>query len=133
MLMGMSFRGRTNIIDANNIEFVPLTDAEQAMISVTGKPGDQSFMKDMLDLTMRMLIGVRTISVNYSKNGGTVLPGYLPEPVFLGAGKYSPDPELFNGSFPTDLLRVCLSFWVARSEILRRTAAKMVGLPPIQH
>jgi cell surface protein SprA len=98
---GKVVRGRVNVVDVNNIEFTPLADASQAMISVTGKPGDQSFLKDMLDLTTRMLIGVRTIQVTYSKNGGTVLPGYLPEPKFMGAGKYSPEQEMFNRSIPT--------------------------------
>ena len=96
---GKIIPGKTNIIDVNTIEFIPQADASQAMITVTGKPGDQSFLKDMLDLTTRILIGVRTVSVNYSKNGGTVLPGYMPEPSFFGAGNYSPSPDLFNRSY----------------------------------
>ncbi|HKI89374.1 MAG TPA: cell surface protein SprA, partial [Draconibacterium sp.] len=98
---GKVIPGKTNIIDANNVEFIPQTDAPQAMLTVTGKPGDQSFIKDMLDLTTRILIGVRTISLNYSKNGGTVLPGYLPEPKFFGTGNYSPDPGMFNRDYGT--------------------------------
>ena len=68
---------------------------------MTGKPGDQSFMKDLLDLTTRMLIGVRTISVNYSVNGGTVLPGYLPEPRLFGAGDYNPGYDMFGNDIGT--------------------------------
>ena len=83
---------KVNIIDANNIEIVPLADASQAMLTVTGKPGDQSLFKDILDITTRVLIGVQQISGTYIKSGGTVLPGYLPEPAFFGAGRYSPDP-----------------------------------------
>jgi len=85
--------GKVTIIDVNNIEFTPNASANQVMLSVTGKSGDQPFIKDVLDLTTRMLIGVRTISVNYSKNGGSVLPGYLPEPTLFGAGKFAGDPE----------------------------------------
>ncbi len=96
---GKIIPGKTNIIDVNTVEFVPQGDAAQAMITVTGKPGDQSFARDMLDLTTRMLIGVRTFSINYSKNGATVLPGYLPEPSFFGAGNYSPNQEMFNGNY----------------------------------
>ncbi|WP_303920070.1 cell surface protein SprA [Draconibacterium sediminis] len=90
---GKTVLGRTNIIDANTIEFVPSVDVQQAMLTVTGKRGDQSFMKDMLDLTTRMVIGVRTFTVNYSKNGGTVLPGFLPEPTLFGTGKFNGDPQ----------------------------------------
>ncbi|WP_321346653.1 cell surface protein SprA [uncultured Draconibacterium sp.] len=85
--------GKTTVIDADNIEFVPTNDVQQAMLTVTGKPGDQSFLKDVLDLTTRMVTGVRTFSINYSKNGGTVLPGFLPEPTLFGTGKFSGDPE----------------------------------------
>jgi len=98
---GEIVRGTTEIVDANTVEFTPLADASQAMIAVTGKPGDQGFLKDMLDLTTRMLIGVRTISVNYGINGGTVLPGYLPEPTAFGAGTYTPDRDMFSQSYGT--------------------------------
>jgi len=89
-------RGRTNIIDVNTIEFISLTDVENAKVTVTGKPGDQSLLKDIIDLTTRMLIGIRTISVNYSTNGGTVLPGYMPEPRVFGAGTYYPEVDMFG-------------------------------------
>ncbi len=84
---------RVNTLDANSIEIVPLEDSPQAMLTVTGKPGDQSLIKDVLDFTTRVLIGVQNISGTYSKSGGTVLPGYLPEPVVFGAGNYTPDPS----------------------------------------
>ena len=98
---GEPVRGNLNVVDANKIEFTPVADAPQAKITVTGKPGDQSFMKDLLDLTTRMLIGVRTISVNYSVNGGTVLPGYLPEPRLFGAGDYNPGYDMFGNDIGT--------------------------------
>ncbi len=93
---GEAVRGRINIVDVNNIEFTPLADGGQGKITVTGVPGEQSFLKDVLDLTTRMLIGVRTISVSYSLNGGTVLPGYLPQPALFGAGTYHPEVNMFG-------------------------------------
>ncbi len=96
---GKIIPGKTTIVDANNIEFTPLAEATQAMLTVTGKPGDQSFFMDVVDVTARMLIGVRSISVNYGKSGGTVLPGYLPEPSFFGAGNYTPDRNQFDQNF----------------------------------
>jgi cell surface protein SprA len=93
---GETIRGRTNIIDANSVEFTPLADAGQARVTVSGVPGDQSFFKDALDLTTRMLIGVRTISVTYGISGGTVLPGYLPEPRIFGTGAYYPESRMFG-------------------------------------
>ena len=92
---------KVNVIDANSINFTPIADAQQAMVSVSGKPGDQGLFKDILDVTTRVLIGVRTINVTYNKNGGTVLPGYLPEPKLFGAGKYTPEEGFFNQSYST--------------------------------
>ncbi len=90
---GKAIPGKLTIVDANTIEFTPNEDANQAMLTVSGKRGDQPFLKDVLDLTTRMVIGVRTASIMYSKNGSTVLPGYLPEPSLFGAGNYSGDPD----------------------------------------
>ncbi len=97
---GEAVRGRTNIVDANTVEFTALADSGQVAVTVSGVPGDQTLFKDIVDLTTRMLIGVRTISVNYSINGGTVLPGYLPEPRLFGAGTYYPENEMFGRNLP---------------------------------
>jgi len=93
---GEAVRGRTNVVDANTIEFIAVANGGQGSVTVKGVPGDQTLFKDILDLTTRMLIGVRTISVNYSVNGGTVLPGYLPEPSLFGAGTYHPEVNMFG-------------------------------------
>ncbi len=95
---GEPVRGRTSVIDANSVEFTPLADGGTGQVTVSGTPGDQSFIKDVIDLTARMLIGVQTVSVNYSINGGTVLPGYLPEPRLFGAGAYYPESNMFGNS-----------------------------------
>ncbi len=95
--------GKTRILDANSVEFTPLEDAPQAQIAVSGKEGDQGFLMDAIDLTTRVLIGIQTVSINYSINGGTVLPGYLPEPNLFGGGPYSPDNEIFNRDYATTM------------------------------
>jgi cell surface protein SprA len=83
---------KVTLIDANVIEITPLADAAQAMLTVSGKPGDQTFIKDLADLTTRMvLLSIQNFSATYNQNGGTVLPGYLPEPAFFGGGNYTPD------------------------------------------
>jgi cell surface protein SprA len=82
---------KVNTIDANNIEITPMESASQAMLSVSGKPGDQTLFKDILDVTTRILIGIQNFQATYNINGGTVLPGYLPEPTIFGGGKYQPD------------------------------------------
>ncbi len=93
---GKTIPGKVKVLDVNTIEYTPLQDASQAMMAVSGKPGSQSFMKEVLDLTTRILIGVQMVSVNYNNSGGTVLPGYLPEPRLFGAGNYTPEDGFFN-------------------------------------
>ena len=39
------------------------------------------------EVTTRILMGVRNISLSYSQNEGTVLPGYLPKTRFMGISK----------------------------------------------
>ena len=93
---------KVTLIDANVIEITPLSDAPQAMLTVSGKPGDQAFLKDLADLATRVvLLSFQNISATYNQNGGTVLPGYLPEPVFFGGGNYLPDPRLGYSAGPS--------------------------------
>lgn len=96
---GKAIPGKIEIVDVNTINFTPLADSPQAMLSVSGKPGNQGVMKEVLDLTTRILIGVRTFSITYNKTGGTVLPGYLPEPVIFGSGNYTPKPNILGQEY----------------------------------
>ncbi len=95
---GKMVPGKLTIVDVNNIEFTPNETVAQAMLTVSGKSGDQPFMKDVLDLTTRMIIGLRTFNVNYTKSGSSYLPGYLPEPSLFGGGNFSGDANWSGGS-----------------------------------
>ncbi len=90
---GQQVAGKLEIIDANNIAFTPLKSSPKAILSVSGVQGDQSFIKDMLDFTTRMALGVQSLNLSYSKSGSTYLPGYLPEPSMFGAGRYTNDSD----------------------------------------
>jgi len=98
---------KVDFVDNNVINITPLESSTQAMLTVTGKPGDQALWKDVLDVTTRLIIGFQNFSVTYNQNGGTVLPGYLPEPAFFGGGRYEPDqsfgynaPSSYAPGFP---------------------------------
>lgn len=99
---GQVVEGATRMIDKNTIEFTPTSEANVANILVTGKP-EKNFLKDAFDLTLRMLTGVRSISVNYSISGGSSLPGYLPEPALFGAGRYTPDQRIFGNALGSSM------------------------------
>ncbi len=92
---GQVVQGTTRIIDRNNIEFTPTSQGNMANVLITGKE-EKNLLKEMFDLTLRMLTGVRTLSVNYNISGGSVLPGYLPTPSVFGGGRYTPDEDVFG-------------------------------------
>ncbi len=92
---GVEVNGKVKTLDKNNVEFTPADSLASASILVTGKP-EKNFLKDLFDVTLRIATGVRNVSVNYSISGGSVLPGYLPEPALFGGGRYTPDQAMFS-------------------------------------
>jgi cell surface protein SprA len=60
-------------------------DKNQAKIDSLKKvtPGF-NFGKFLLDGTLRILMSVRSIGINYTQGQGTVVPGFMPKPVALG-------------------------------------------------
>jgi cell surface protein SprA len=92
---GQVVEGTTRIIDRNNLEFTPSAATGIANVTVIGKY-EKNILKDIFDLSMRMLTGVRTLTVTYNISGGSVLPGYLPAPVIFGTGRYTPEQSLFG-------------------------------------
>jgi len=93
-----NIRCKVRTLNANSIEFTPLANAQQGTIKISGKAGEETFARKMLDFSTRLLLGVQNISVNYSRNGSTILPGYLPTPSVFGGGNYTPDPEMFSST-----------------------------------
>ena len=86
---GHPVRGEQSIVDNNTLTFTPQQDVSNGRIMVSGqkveekKPG-----KAIKDFSLRLLTGLRNVSLSYSENNGTILPGYMPETKFLGAENY---------------------------------------------
>lgn len=99
---GAVISGQSRMIDRNTLEFTPDSVGGIANLLVTGKV-EKNLLNDIRDITIRMLTGVRTLSLNYSITGGSVLPGYLPQPVILGTGRYVPDQTLFGKSIGSSM------------------------------
>lgn len=101
-IQGAPIQGTSRIIDRNNVEFTPTANANNAIVLVIGKP-EKNWVRDMVDLTFRMLTGIRSLSVNYAITGGSVLPGYLPVPTLLGTGNYTPDQGAWGQNYPSGI------------------------------
>lgn len=93
---GQPVKGKSKVLDKNRIQFVAESDETSAVVAIVGKKASANVLKKILDLTTRMLLGVQNISVNYSLNGGTVLPGYMPTSKLFGGGNYTPDGNMFG-------------------------------------
>ncbi len=94
---GKVIQGETRVINENRVSFTSEEDLKGATVLVTGRRE----IKDDLALkiaqySVRTLMSVKSISLSYSSSDGTVLPGFMPEPGFLGSGSYNPDPARFG-------------------------------------
>ena len=96
---GTVIRGKQTVLDKNRIQFTPNATALKATVTVTGKKVEKNILKEILDFSTRVLLGVQNISVSFNNAGGTVLPGYMPQPKLFGGGKYLPDQNSFAGPF----------------------------------
>jgi cell surface protein SprA len=88
---GHPVRGDQNVVDKNTLTFTPQQDVTNARVMVTGqKTEEPNTGKALKDFSLRLLTSLRSVSLTYSENNGTILPGYLPETQFMGS-------ENFNG------------------------------------
>jgi len=94
---GKTIKGTTEIIDDNKVIFTPEEDADNAKITVNGsRELKDGVAKIIFDNTLVLLMSVKSVSIGYTQNNGTLLPGYMPNTQIVGLSKYTPDPEMFG-------------------------------------
>jgi len=82
---GAAVQGTTEVEDENTVSFTPSQDATNCSIVVSGKKEKKpSILQKIVDHTVYAIIGVKNISVTYTENGGTILPGYMRNSGILG-------------------------------------------------
>ncbi|MCF6364841.1 MAG: cell surface protein SprA [Bacteroidales bacterium] len=78
-------KGKTEIIDANKVKFIPEVDAKGVTVEISGKKEiKDNIFRIITDYTVYSLMSVRNLSLNYTENNGMIVPGYLPKSKFLG-------------------------------------------------
>jgi cell surface protein SprA len=96
---GKEVEGKVNVVNANRITFTSPKTLDSLKIVVKGfiQPKENPWLK-MAQISARALMSVRNLTVNYSINEGTYVPGFLPSPdVFgFGSGHYNPDPKVYG-------------------------------------
>lgn len=86
---GKQIRGTVTIVDKNHIDYVSPKDVEDSRLEIAGrKVIETTFWTEAAAYSSRFLMMVKTGSVIYTSTDGTALPGFLPEPAFLGGGSY---------------------------------------------
>ncbi|MFO8000022.1 MAG: cell surface protein SprA, partial [Marinilabilia sp.] len=83
---GRPVEGNTNIIDENNVSFTTSRNISNARTLITGrKETTISPLRIVADNVLKTITGIKNLSISYSANNGTTLPGYMPDPGFLGS------------------------------------------------
>lgn len=94
--------GETVVVNENKIRYTTKQDYDGVKITVTGnKEKKPSIFKVIVDNTLLVMMGVKNVSLSYSENDGTLLPGYLPKTKYLGMEQYTPDYDMFGTETPS--------------------------------
>ena len=81
--------------NVTSLELNPELDADSVLLTIVSlDPNEQSIAKTTFDFAVRTLMMVRRASITYRESNSMVLPGFKPQPGFLGQqninGVYSP-------------------------------------------
>ncbi|MFC2086167.1 cell surface protein SprA [Bacteroidota bacterium] len=95
-------KGEFEIINENRATFTAEEDADSITIVVAGeREVIESPLKIVFEYTLGAIMGVKDISVTYSENKGTILPGYTGESNILGMnnnkGSWNPGFKFITG------------------------------------
>ena len=86
---GQPVRGRQDVLDNNTLTFTSDEDISNARIMVTGRKTEEpNAGKQIKDFGLRLLTSLRNVTLTYSENNGTILPGYMPGSKFMGTENY---------------------------------------------
>ncbi len=83
---GKPVRGKVNTLGKNKVEFIPEKSTDNARIMVTGTiTENNSPGQKIVDYTALLLTSLKNVSVAYSEQNGTILPGYTQSANFMGS------------------------------------------------
>ena len=121
---GQEIVGKMKVIDVNKISFTADKDYTGTKIVVEGKvemkPGPLIII---VENVTRALLGIKNVSISWSKTDGSTLPGFMPRTQFLGMGSsnsmYAPGLPFIVGfqdkNFPETAIK---NEWLTQSPYL---------------
>lgn len=85
---GTEVKGRVDIVNENRVNFTSPDQVDGAQVTVEGKiPKKRNPLTVTGEYFVRALLGVRSVSLTYTTAQNQFLPGFLPQPRFLGMTK----------------------------------------------
>ncbi len=73
------------VVNGNKVKITPETDVTKGRIKVTGKREPKlNIIKELADFTLNLMMSVQNVSLTYSKDNSSALPGYTPKTKMMG-------------------------------------------------
>nr|WP_321405747.1 cell surface protein SprA [uncultured Carboxylicivirga sp.] len=141
---GRPLKGEVNVLGKNKVEFIPEKGSESSRVMVTGTIVDNTTpLNIVLDYTALLLTSVKTATISYSENNGTILPGYTQNAGFMGtAGGFTAPgtPFILGWQDPDFAVRASQNGWLTSDESMvnpyvmshREDFSVKVSLEPIK-
>ena len=87
---GRIVRGDFEVIDKNRIKFTSDTTLKNVSFKIKGtRQQQESILLIASDYTLKSMMALQSISINYTENMGTLLNGYMPQTKYVGMEKYN--------------------------------------------
>ncbi|HOI27112.1 MAG TPA: cell surface protein SprA [Paludibacteraceae bacterium] len=90
------------VSDNNTILITSTEDVSNLKLKITPEEKDRTVMDDVLDVSVRMLMMVRNVSLNYRHGEILNLQGFMPNTGFFGQNGSAPGYDFTFGFFKTD-------------------------------
>ncbi|MFO7869107.1 MAG: cell surface protein SprA [Bacteroidales bacterium] len=122
---GQLVQGQTKLVNDQKAEFTPVRDARSARIVVVGRRDVvESPLTRITDNLANLLMMTKSVSINYSVNEGTFIPGYKYSTEYIGLeqsenGIYNPGLDYVVGIIPHDLDNyLTTDYWIVDNDLI---------------
>ncbi len=121
---GKEITGKLSIINANRIKFKTSKKYKKAKVVIKGrKEVKDNFIRRVVDNSVYFLMGLKNISVAYTENNGTIMPGYMPKTKIAGLQNYNnvyaPGWEFITGIQDDDFpIKATNNNWITKDTLL---------------
>ena len=87
---GTEIPAEVEIVNENRVKVTTQEEVRGAKVTIVGtRELGENPLTFVLENSVRVLTGVKNVTITYSSTNGTILPGYLPETQYLGLGSYN--------------------------------------------